>query len=188
MRSVAHKQVESSRRDDLLKKSTYVALVCVQTFNVEAKWLSEILASEENAATLLECSIIISESRFQVDPEHQLQSMLFFTWKRTLHAAYQMLAEQIVKSECLDDAISRTRGADNITGNGTWTTEATHWVKSDRRMPGSTDPQTLQFNILTAELLTNGDPSGKLPSDFEQHPLYHIFFGSTRLEVERCCN
>lgn len=182
----ARHQKDTLQSESFFKKAAYVALICVQTFNVEKTKLAQLLQIEENAVIFLVCSILIADRLPNEDPVSQPQGMLVLNWKRIICMAQDVLIQQITGTRCLDTAISRTWETDRLDGKDRWEVESKHWVKAMRQSGVSAAEETVQFNTLTAEILVNGSPSGRLPRNFEKHPCYGTFFGSSRLDVTQC--
>ncbi|KAG8428595.1 hypothetical protein J3459_002599 [Metarhizium acridum] len=185
LRNTAYGQVENSEKESFIQKAAEVALICVATFDVREECLVELLSAEENAAIFIECSIIIREN-IQVDPENQLQAIWFLTWKRITYKGLKALLNTITRTKCLDTAIGRCRNTGTLRDPQPWLTTEFHWVFTKTRIPGSAAYKKNYFNVLTAEFLVNGLPSGKLPPDIEEHAAYSTFFGHARLDVNEC--
>ncbi|QLI64486.1 uncharacterized protein G6M90_00g018160 [Metarhizium brunneum] len=179
-------QVENSEKESFIQKAAEVALICVATFDVGEECLLELLSAEENVAIFIECSIMIRENIHTVDPEDQLHAIWFLTWKRITYTGIEALLNTITTTKCLDTAIGHCRNTGTLHDPQPWLVTEFHWVFTKRRIPGSTEHRRDYFNVLTAEFLVNGLPSGKLPRDIEEHEAYSTFFGHARLDVNEC--
>ncbi|OAQ70003.1 hypothetical protein VFPPC_02542 [Pochonia chlamydosporia 170] len=186
MRRLARQQNDSLQIESFFQKAVHIALVCIQTFNMEKAQLLELLMSEETTVIFLECSIMIADRVESVHAGNQQQAMLLMSWKRIVYMGRKVITDQVTKTKCLDKAISRSWEKDKLNGKGGWEIEDGYWMKAARQTSVSVAEVEVQFNTLTAEILVNGSPSGKLPGYFEQHPDYGTFFGASRLEVNEC--
>jgi hypothetical protein len=89
-----------------------------------------------------------------------------------------------IRSRSLDDAIKKSWSAYQA-GDG-WravSEQIDHWLVSQTAPQGNGDPLWVHFNLLTGELLVNGLPLARLPSEYERHPTYRTLFGHSSLEV-----
>lgn len=186
LRNTGYVQVENSEKESFIQKAAEVALICVATFDVGEECLLELLSAEENVAIFIECSIMIRENIHTVDPEDQLHAIWFLTWKRIAYTGLEALLNTITTTKCLDTAIGHCRNTGTLRDPQPWLVTEFHWVFTKRRIPGSTEHRRDYFNVLTAEFLVNGLPSGKLPRDIEEHEAYSTFFGHARLDVNEC--
>lgn len=171
-------ETKSSQRAEFANKVVEIALVCAETFNVGGTTLFVLLQNEREATTLLRCSVLISKYMLGLDNNDQVKTMMVFNWKRLLLTALPVLLEIVTQSNCLNRVI--TPGSGSI---GSWYIESKYWVRHDVIDQIGSRRQIYQFNLLTAEVLVDGFPIGKLPRDIEVHEQYHALFGQSRFDV-----
>ncbi|QPH02366.1 hypothetical protein C2857_006575 [Epichloe festucae Fl1] len=183
-----HSEASMHNQDssNILSKAAHVALICVQTFNLDLSLLESTLQIESHSEVFLECSITINRhvKITTVDSCDQLQSILALAWKRTTYLAWPVLQKRIVQTRCLDTVLQEMQCASNILGNsGQWETENKDWVRKTYPENETSSGQIIQYNLLTGEVLVDGLPSMKIPSEFGTHEEYHTLFGQSQLEV-----
>jgi hypothetical protein len=111
LRQKAQKATNDDQRTDLRTKVVEVALICVDSFNLDKRYLEDVLSVPEDATILIRCSIVIQEGELKVsktpDP---ITSLIYWRWKALLHRCYRILAEEVLEKGnwCLDDAIKKS--------------------------------------------------------------------------------
>ena len=186
LRDKAQNSTDDGQRRDFLLRAVEVALVCVNTFDVDRQYLGHILASASEASILIQCSIALQElSRFMLGQRDSLQLIMLWRWKNLSYRAFPMLMKEIkAGNPCLNDAIKES-WSDYQVGSA-WQSIVTpheHWLQSETASQHDFGPLWVHFNLLTAELLVNGIPLTRLPSRYESHPTYAKLFGLSTLEV-----
>lgn len=187
IRNKVRDSMDDIHRTELRSKTIDVALVCVNTFNVDRQHLNSILVVPTEASTLLQCSITIQEClRSKLGQGDPLLSVMKERWKCLLFKALPMLTEQIVvrNSCCLDIAVGQCWS--DYHPETSWQALASpyeHWLSSKTVAESDTGALSVHFNLLTAELLVNGRPLARLPTEYESHPMYATLFGRSVLEV-----
>ena len=172
---------------DFIARLVEIALICANSFNVDKRYLVDILALPENASMFMRCSIVIEEGDHTVsNASHCMLCILQWRWKCLSHRAYPILAHRILKASCLplDDAIQKSWSAYQA-GDG-WqaaSEKVDHWLVSQTSPQDESDPLRVHFNLLTGELLVNGLPLARLPSEYERHPSYRTLFGRSTIDV-----
>ncbi|KAF4493821.1 hypothetical protein FAGAP_10050 [Fusarium agapanthi] len=147
------------QRTEFLEAAVHIALVCIETFNLEGEHFEQALAEEQQAAILLEISIITHNyADFQQLQGDALHGIMLDRYKITMHRALPILANEITSngSSCLDVAIMR------------------RWPDFAREV---------HVSLLTGQLLVNGSPVSRLPQKYETHREYQKLFGSATMEV-----
>lgn len=187
LRDKAQHSTDDAQRTEFLSRTVDVALVCVNTFHVDQEYLSGILASPSEASTLIQCSITIQEYlRATLGKSDPLLSIMLERWKDLSYRTFPMLAREVLEkgSICLDDAVEKSwSGYQN---GGSWQSVASpheHWLTSRTASHSDFGSLSVHFNLLTAELLVNGNPLVRLPPRYERHPTYGSLFGHSTLEV-----
>ncbi|KAF5974033.1 hypothetical protein FBULB1_7937 [Fusarium bulbicola] len=152
---IEHRQ----QRKEFLEAAVHIALVCIETFNLEGEHFEQALAEEQQAEILLEISIIVQNNAdFQQQQGNTLYGILLDRYKVTMHKALTILSNEITinGSSCLDVAIKR------------------RWPDFAREV---------HISLLTGQLLVDGSPVSRLPQKYETHREYQKPFGSATMEV-----
>ncbi|EXJ68848.1 uncharacterized protein A1O5_07780 [Cladophialophora psammophila CBS 110553] len=182
-----HKTTVDCHRTDLISKAVEIALICIDSFNVDDMHLVHALSSSKDASVFIQCSIIIHEGINTIlktsDP---MIPILHRRWRWLSYRAYPILMKEIsnARSQSLDDAIRKSWSAYQV--GGCWqvvSEQANYWVVSQTPPRNNCEQLWVHFNILTGELLVNGLPLNRLPSEFERHATYRTLFGHSTLEV-----
>ncbi|KAI9824844.1 MAG: hypothetical protein M1819_000796 [Sarea resinae] len=187
LRDKAQHSTDDDQRTEFLSRTIEVALVCVNTFDIDQNHLEDTLASPSEASILIQCSLAIQEySRSLIGQDDQLQSVMLERWKKLLYRALPILTREVVEmgSPCLNDAVTNSWSA--YEPGSTWQpvpNPHTHWLYSQAVSEDDCEPLVVHFNLLTAELLVNGLPLARLPQEYERHAMYTPLFGRSTLEV-----
>lgn len=187
LRQKAYKATNDDQRIDLSARAVEVALICVDSFNLDERYLDDVLSVPEEATILIQCSIVIQEGDLTVSKTTEpITSLLYRRWKALSYRCYAILATEISKKKnrCLDDAIKKCWSAYEA-GYG-WQVasgQSDHWLVTQAAPEGDSDPIWVHFNLLDCELLVNGVPLARLPMQYERHPCYSTLFGNSSIEV-----
>ncbi|UZP32271.1 hypothetical protein NXS19_000087 [Fusarium pseudograminearum] len=176
----AETATDEAHRRGLLGVVLNIALVCVDSFNVDDFFLAQVLADSNQASILLECSIIIhNNAPVQVPADDPLQNALFDRWRHTMHRARDVLvAQRDLANSCFNTAVKRCWPA--FVPASTWALveKTCHWLQTTTR-----EGLCVHIDILAGELLVNGSPLARLPREYERHDSYKRLFGGLVLEV-----
>ncbi|EKJ69179.1 hypothetical protein FPSE_10644 [Fusarium pseudograminearum CS3096] len=176
----AETATDEAHRRGLLGVVLNIALVCVDSFNVDDFFLAQVLADSNQASILLECSIIIhNNAPVQVPADDPLQNALFDRWRHTMHRARDVLvAQRDLANSCFNTAVKRCWPA--FVPASTWALveKTCHWLQTTTR-----EGLCVHIDILAGELLVNGSPLARLPREYERHDSYKRLFGGLILEV-----
>ncbi|KAF5693005.1 hypothetical protein FDENT_2443 [Fusarium denticulatum] len=167
-----------TQREEFLEAAVHIALVCIEAFNLEGDNFEQALADEQQAAILLEISIIIhNNADFEQLQKDALYGIMLDRYKIIMHRALPILVNEITSkgSLCLDTAIKR-RWPD-FAREGEWSIVSDHWATE------ITGNLQVHVSLLTGELLVNGSPVSRLPQKYETHREYQKLFGSATMEV-----
>ncbi|KAM3450666.1 hypothetical protein MY3296_005937 [Beauveria thailandica] len=172
-----------STRVEFLDNTLQVTQICIETFDVDGAHLQTILGSVNNAAVLLEASIAAHDVSCDVEGRRLIPKL---RCERVLFKAFALLKEEIIgkSSPCLDMALRKTWSA--YPGRATWkaaTDPYGQWMTTDIRATETDMLLHIHLNLLTGELLVNGNPLSRLPARYEQHSMYADLFGKITLEV-----
>ncbi|KAF7555952.1 hypothetical protein G7Z17_g1782 [Cylindrodendrum hubeiense] len=170
---------DDTQRKELSETVITIALICVDSFNVEDKFMTEILKDSYQASILVEASIIIDNSSSKGTATNTIQNILLHRWRYTMHRARSILILEVTssKSSCLNLAIKRRWPAFRPTTRWIIAESTCYWFKT------TSGSLKVHLNILTGRLLVDGLPLSRLPHDFEEHHDYERLFGSMVLEV-----
>jgi hypothetical protein len=186
LRDKAYKATDDGQRMDFISKAVEIALVCVDSLNVDERYLEDTLALPEDASVLIQCSIVIQEGKYSLSKASDpIMPILQRRWEWLSYRAYPILARGILqaKSRSLDNAIKKSWSAYQVGDGWRAVSEVDHWLVSQTAPQDNSDPLWVHFNLLTGELLVNGLPLARLPSEYERHPTYRTLFGHSALEV-----
>ncbi|KAI6450144.1 hypothetical protein MCOR04_010535 [Pyricularia oryzae] len=166
---------------ELKARSAEIVLICTATFDVEEPYFGRLLTDEESASILLQSCTAIQECL----NHNKTNSPSDLRWKRFCHRAHRILSRLTVsgKSNALDRAIHSAWPA--YSGGTGWnpiSDTAYYWLETSTESVCGRS-LAVHFNLLTAELLVNGSPLSRLPSDWESHPTYRTLFGNQILDV-----
>ncbi|KAJ5595016.1 uncharacterized protein N7459_001224 [Penicillium hispanicum] len=78
----------------------------------------------------------------------------------------------------LSEAIQHSIGCLEL--SGLWNFLDGGWVNTATQQTNQSRQQQIHYNLLTGELLVDGYPPGRLPSEFMESPIYAQLFGSVR--------
>lgn len=179
-------RVTKDAKKNLHCKAIEIALICVDSFNVDALYLNDVLATPADASVLIRSCVIIQEGRRSISTT--FDSVIPLLLRRQESVSYRsssILAAEILDkgNSALDNAISQTWSA--YQAGGTWKPALGHeyWLTSKMDPVGRGEILNIYFNLLTSELLVNGLPLDRLPSEYEGHSIYSTLFGDATLEV-----
>ncbi|KAL4737892.1 hypothetical protein BDV11DRAFT_171491 [Aspergillus similis] len=168
-------------RNDLIARATYLALICVSTFDAESPVLEQILEDELNASVWIQCCMMIHNRRGLLDMTPGcLSQILYHRWQIVSYRCYRDLAFNVVhkKNSAMDLAIKEAWAAYRPKSPWSIAPEGgNHWlVTGDQSL-------LVHFNLLTGELLINGQPLARLPAEYERHETYRTLFGQSPIDV-----
>lgn len=181
--------LNDAQRMDLSSKVVEIALIGVDSFNLDDRYLVVILSDPKVASIFLQCSIVIQEGELSISrTSNAMIPLLHHRWKGNSYRCYPILARGILEDagNSLDEAIKQSWSSYEA-GYGWQAVSAQndHWLVGQTMPPGDGegDPLSVHFNLLTSELLVNGVPLTRLPSQYECHPTYRTLLGNSHLEV-----
>ncbi|KAL4901190.1 hypothetical protein BDW74DRAFT_187846 [Aspergillus multicolor] len=164
------------RRKDLVARSAHIALICVATFNTDGANLEQLLDNKSAASVFIQCYIMIHDKRGYLDIEfNYLLSILYYRWQILSYRSYPILARHASRRpKMMDDAIQGAWAAYRSGSSWSATPEGgDHWGTN----------VLVHLNLLTGELLVNGEPLARLPEQYKVHDTYKILFGTAPIEV-----
>jgi hypothetical protein len=161
------------QRREFLETASSIALICIDSFNVDDGFLRQILASSQQAAIMFECSIIVHENlSLKTGDDKIFQHVVLDRWRRTMYRARPIMNEQIASGgSVLSDAVEQRWRYFKSTASWTLSTGTRCWYQT------TIDHLKVHLNILTGELLVDDLPLSRLPADYETHHEYERIFG-----------
>lgn len=180
----------NSQKAELVDKLVSVALVCTGTFDVDLEHLKTILSDPTQASIFVKCGILIQEYgiRHRVGVKHSLSTIMHRRWQRLTCWAFPLLSAGILNMEastCLDDAI-QDQWQEFKRGPPWQSLDIAYWaVSKTGNQAGRQLP--LHYNFLTGQLLVDGSPLSRLPSQYESHQTYQRLFGRNTFQVVPSC-
>jgi hypothetical protein len=171
---------DDMQRKEFSESAHDIAMICVQTFNVDEKYLEEILRDSKQASLLVESSIAIYNTTLaNNEAQSSFQYIMSDRNQYTLHRTRSILVNEVTLrgNECLDLAIKRSWPDFSRTADWSLASSTCYWLKTS---PGQ---RQVNLNVLTGELLVNGAPLARLPRDYSMHEDHGRLFGSMILDV-----
>ncbi|KAK2685062.1 hypothetical protein QWA68_016574 [Fusarium oxysporum] len=171
---------DDMQRGELSESALHVAMICVQTFNVDDKHLKKTLGDSQQASLLVEPSIVIYNTTLANNKaQNPLQSIMDDRTKYTLHRTRSVLVHEVIYrgNECLDLAIKRSWPDFSRTAEWSLASSTCYWLETN------SGRRQVDLNVLAGELLVNGAPLTRLPRDYNMHEDYGRLFGSMILDV-----
>lgn len=180
LHSRAYDSHNEEERVQFLQIAFRVSLVCADTFNVGDKLLAHILSDPRQAAILIETSININNTTSLMEKDQdELRRIMYDRWVFTMHRSRLMLLDEILHggNPCLDIAIKRCWPDFNRMGEWDLADSTCSWFEA------VSGQLKICVNLLTGELLVNGNPLSRLPRKYEVHKDYRKLFGAFILDV-----
>jgi hypothetical protein len=182
LKTRAAASTDDEQRDELNSRATEIALLCASTYDVEDADFDIVLQQDSAISVLLQSSIVIQENSGTVRSEHQtLYKSMLQSHRAMMYRAFPKLRTFILQdSTGLCDAVMANWVEFNPTTVSDWyllEQPQHHWLAIN------SGTLLVHFNLLTAELLVNGLPLARLPSEFMQHEMYRPLFSKSTLEV-----
>ncbi|KAL8366469.1 hypothetical protein RB595_004986 [Gaeumannomyces hyphopodioides] len=176
-------------RASLVRRTQMAALACHATFDVGAPHYASVLSDNHEAALFLESAIRATEHVAPRLPDHATTPVLDVLLHRRRRLAYEMephLKGRILSSAglCLNLAIKQFWPS--CRRDVTWSpAPAPHAHVLDARLslPGRLETLSLEYNLLTGNLMIGGAPLTGLPAHVREHPTYRRLFGNRTFTV-----
>ncbi|KAF2723719.1 hypothetical protein K431DRAFT_242657, partial [Polychaeton citri CBS 116435] len=171
---------DNDARVNYLTTGVEVALICLDTFNVDAIHLSTVLGSQVKTSIFFQCSMFVAECRGLMSQGGDSRHLTMHgRYLRSLQRCYRKLASA---HEGLNDAIAATWTAYRP-GTGWAIDRFDHWLTSTTSPEHDGRQRKLHYNVLSGELLVDGLPLDRLPREYEDNPSFCTLFGSAYIEV-----
>lgn len=173
-------------RLDFARRAAQAALICMSSFDVDDQHLVPLLEDPEAAKIYLECLITLRDTEFSDSIQDSIRRHLDFRCRRLIKRSYLPLQEAITENSsiCLDLAVRANWTNFSRAAGHAWKKTKKCWLETKAKTaPGSEHYLSVHFNLITGELLVNGLPRGRLPSNYEAHATYKLLFGHTAFEA-----
>ncbi|KAH7245149.1 hypothetical protein BKA59DRAFT_418054, partial [Fusarium tricinctum] len=171
---------DDMQRKEFSESVLDVAMICVQTFNVDERHLEEILGDSKQASLLVESSIVINNTTLANNKaQRSLQRIMDDRTHYTLHRTRSILVHEVISrsNTCVDLAIKRSWPDFSRTTDWSLASSTCYWLETN------SGRRQVHLNVLTGELLVNGAPLSRLPRDYTIHEDHGRLFGSMLLDV-----
>ncbi|KAI0818346.1 hypothetical protein GGR55DRAFT_694556 [Xylaria sp. FL0064] len=181
LRDKSHKAATQDDRAFFRSKSVDIALICVSCFDVEETYLSRILGVECDASIFVQCSILIQEGN-RVDDwaAEPTLACLNLRFRRLLYRSIFILS---VTHSGISDAVGKSWSAFREGGHWRVVADAAHWLVTETAPDREGICLQVHYSLLSGELLVNGIPLSRPPSQYEAHPMWPTLFGRVAVEV-----
>ncbi|KAI9758999.1 MAG: hypothetical protein M4579_002662 [Chaenotheca gracillima] len=164
------------------------ACLCRNTFNVDPEYRQGVLSEDEHVANYLECSTYVHDNSLtgMYALPHNLRQRLCQD-RRLSHDLEDSVLRLIQERRFgLDRAIQEVWPA--FTVGARWSSLQVpngRWLSTTTSNEGGQTLQTIHFNILEGQLLVDGHPLGRLPTNYVCHPTYHRVLRTRILRVSK---
>ncbi|KAF2622185.1 hypothetical protein BU25DRAFT_403259 [Macroventuria anomochaeta] len=181
LKARAASSTNDEQRTELFSRATEIALLGTTTFDVEDEFVNVVLQQQDAVSSLLQCSIAVQENKDLISGTEGLQNSALQTWRSLMYRVFSKL-RKVILCDCtgLNQAVLECWTAFQPATNATWRIlddPHHHWLHiASGKLP-------VHINLLTGELLVNGLPLTRLPSEFLAHPMYKLLFSASTLEV-----
>ncbi|KAG8689701.1 hypothetical protein FRC11_001144 [Ceratobasidium sp. 423] len=184
-------KLQKASREDIIDyqyRVCEVAAICRATYDVEPGYINRLLSTADDYSILIKASISLHDNQ---PPDIQnaptsLQTILCRDRRFAHKIAPHMLASALREDENLSSPLSKIWPGSEQGTTGWQVLEVPNrrWITTTA--PGAKDHPKREghFNLLTGQLLINGQPLGRLPRKYVEHATYIRLFGQRILGVE----
>jgi hypothetical protein len=160
-----------------------LATACRMTYDVRSQDLKLILARPINLRILVESSVALSESRPEFLEEKSMKI-------RTLYRRDERLSQRL-EEHLVAGVLSDRSGFDTALSN-IWVDYSPRpnppevygqWLRVYASSSTDNPPQEVCYHTLSGQLLVNGAPLGRLPTQYTSHAFYKRVFGNVSSSV-----
>lgn len=181
LKTRAASSTNDEQRTELFSRATEIALLGIATFDVDNKFIDVILQQQDAVSSFLQCSIAVQENQDLLSGTEGLRKPALQAWRSLVYRVFPRLRDRILR-DCagLNQAVLECWAAFQPATNAAWRVldgPHQHWLYiTSGNLP-------VHLNLLTGELLVNGLPLSRLPSEYLSHPMYKPLFSGSALEV-----
>ncbi|KAI9850515.1 MAG: hypothetical protein M1838_005579 [Thelocarpon superellum] len=174
---------DSKRNMDML---SYAACICRMTYDVDSQHVRSLLADAADVATFIECSVLVHDNT--AGRQDELPPYLRQAVERNQkisHASEDWLRHLILQDQTGINCAMASIWQD-VTMRDQWQVLPSpneRWVINTTADSPLRRPQSVCYNLLSGSLLVDGNPLGRLPSQYVEDPIYRRVFGSRILHV-----
>jgi hypothetical protein len=164
--------------------SCELALLCRMTYDVDGSDLEELLSSHNDIRILVECAIAVQESRpvlLSQAPFH-LRTMLCRDL-RLAHRLQRRLSSRITDNWSGFVSAVISVWPDFAVGSGKGFLPGELWLSVDTASRPGRKVLRVFYNMLDGQLLVDGRPLGRLPSEITSHKTYIRTFGKVNVSI-----
>jgi hypothetical protein len=181
LKSRAASSTNDEQRTELFSRATEIALLGTTTLDVENEFVSNVLQQQDAISSLLQFSITIQENVNLALNAGSFQKAALQAWRSLMYRIFPKLRNAVLQ-DCagLNQAVLATWAAFQPARDSTWMkldNPYEHWLRI------ASGKLSVHLNILTAELLVDGLPLARLPSEYLAHSMYKPLFSASALEV-----
>ena len=189
MRELSQKLQDAPKEEEtkILRVQTLeMALTCHESFDVELEHLPTLLKTDEDIATMTECSIAVHDHCPAVTDglPKTVKALLPRYWRR-MHHCEPGLRKYISQSGSgLDSTVQRLWAG--YRAGVSWTAlekPNERWLATTTANDDNSKVIPVHYNLLDGTLLVNGSPLTRLPRSYEADPSYCRVFGEGVLNV-----
>ena len=186
--SILHATIEPKRVLQLQQRLMKVAILCKMTFSVDVQHVQKVMNSPNDLKTWAKSSMHVRDSLpgDEAMLPNDLRRLLLRD-KKLSHALYHVVLLLVVdnKSNGLELAITQ-QWAGFRPSLPSWTVfepPNNRWLCMKTASSSDRKVQQVHYDILEGELLVDGRPLGRLPTDYIRDELYLRLFGAQILHV-----
>lgn len=200
-------KLQEAGENDVLQLTGLVleaALTCYETFDVDARYLPNLLSTNDDFADVMECSIFIYDRsppnigtasgptrsllyrHFRIS--HQITSFLLCQHiENGLHCAVGRVWAGYVRSTCWTKVeskevlVAKTSGGPKSSSTCSTEGRSNEWVVAQTPGGPQSSMKLVHFNVRSGKLLVDGSPLARLPKEYDSHATYTRLFGKVSL-------
>ncbi|KAG8957905.1 hypothetical protein FRC03_009696 [Tulasnella sp. 419] len=163
-----------------------VAATCRGTYDIDKDKAPTLLSTNEDVAIFVHCAILLNyNSPLEVSNADSRFSDLLDRDRRLAHLLEPLLGQCIARSrQGLDQAVLRIWKS--YRPSSRWRhlpSPNNRWVTTTTAPQGIQKPQAVHLDLLSGQLLIDGKPLGRLPTNILTHPLYIRIFEQRFVDV-----
>ncbi|KAF8597353.1 hypothetical protein BDV93DRAFT_596776 [Ceratobasidium sp. AG-I] len=172
---------------DYQRRVCEMAMICRSTYDVDLEHTIQILSNSDDISTFVTCSIILRDNLPpELDKTSSTLQMLVARDRRLAHNNVLMLLEKVQQTrEVLNSSIGALWPGYRAGSTG-WVelpSPNSCWVTTNTAATPDGISQRVHLDLLEGLLLIDGNPLGRLPQEYVNHPVYTRLFGQTVLDV-----
>ncbi|RDA87621.1 hypothetical protein CP532_3820 [Ophiocordyceps camponoti-leonardi (nom. inval.)] len=182
MRQRAEQTRDGKEQTEFQRLMLDVHLISTESFNVDDGFLEQTLSEPQQSAILVEASVnIYNNANMLKDSAKTLQGVMHDRYMHILHRALPIFVKAVQKGggedEFLNLAIKRCWPA--FVPEVEWRPVPLthHWVET------TSSRLKVHLDLLTGQLLVDGQPLSRLRREYEQYDGYQRLFGCSALDV-----